>query len=45
MVYDPTSDTHFWLTDWHEGEQHVEIESAVPVDYITPDMIGHVIIA
>lgn len=45
MEYDPTSDTHIWITDWHEGEQHIEIMAAVPIDYITPDMIGHVIIA
>lgn len=45
MEYDPTSNTHFWISDWHEGEQHIEIMAAVPIDYITPDMIGHVIIA
>lgn len=39
MEYDPTSDTHIWISDWHEGEQHIEIMAAVPIDYITPDMI------
>lgn len=45
MEYDFTSDTHIWMSDWHEGEQHIEIMAAVPLDYITPGMVGHVIIA
>lgn len=45
LAYDPTSDMHYWLSDWHEGEQHVEIISAVPLYYITAEMIGHVVIA
>lgn len=45
LEYDVNTDSHIWLNDWHEGEQNVEIMSAVPLDYITPDMIGHVIIA
>lgn len=45
LEYDFPSDTHVWLSDWHEGEQHIEITAAVPLEYITPDMIGHVIIA
>lgn len=45
LEYDPTSETHIWISDWHEGEQHIEVMAAVPIDYITPDMIGHVIIS
>lgn len=45
LEYDPTSDTHFWISDWHEGEQHIEIDAAVPLDYIRPDMLGDLIIA
>ena len=44
LEYDPTSDTHFWMSDWHEGEQHIEIDTAVPTDYITVNMIGRTII-
>lgn len=41
MEFDPTSEKHFWNTDWYEGEQHIEILSAVPLQIITPGMIGH----
>lgn len=44
LEYDPTSDTHFWMSDWHEGEQQIEIDTAVPTDYITSNMIGRIII-
>ena len=44
LEYDPTSDIHFWVSDWYEGQQHVEILAAVPLSHITIDRIGHVII-
>lgn len=40
LEYDFTSDTHVWISDWHEGEQHIEVVAAVPLEYIRPDMFG-----
>lgn len=40
LEYDPTSDMHYWVSDWNEGEQHIEIVTAVPLDYIRSEMFG-----
>ena len=44
LSYDPTSDIHYWESDWNEGEQHIEIDAAVPLEYIRSDMFDNAII-